>query len=496
MAGDPALRAAAERTLVQLLNGKPTQQAAQRYLYRESLEYFAGRSMGRPDHEDLVRIWRWDPASQQVVSARLPAKDASVQRAGSLADELARLAPENTDYRKLQAAAQLQAAKAADPRQPLPRGEGTPFQLAARLGAPALEDVLRLAMDRGHAAAAVAALEILGEIGGVDLLMRPDGQPGVVCQALRSPDRRVRFAALQAVLRMDPRERFPGASFVSESLAFFTNHSGSRRVLVAHPRIELAQTLAGTLLDAGYEADTVVLGNQAIQAAARNSDYEFLLISDAIDRPPVHELLQQLRREPRTTHLPLAVLAREGNLERMEELTAGDSLALSFPAPYEPSAMAFLVGRLRERAGAGFADVDERLEQAMTALEAMAVLAERPEIYGFYDLLAQQNAVDRAAASPPLTHRALRVLGLFATPSAQRTLVAVASQNGRPLADRQAAAAAFEVAVQRRGLLLTHDEILSQYDRYNASATLDRGTQQVLGAILDSIELPAAHQAR
>jgi len=36
--------------------------------------------------------------------------------------------------------------------------------------------------------------------------------------------------------------------------------------------------------------------------------------------------------------------------------------------------------------------------------------------------------------------------------------------------------------------MLTQQDILRQYDRYNASETLDKQTQQVLGGILNSIE--------
>jgi hypothetical protein len=43
-------------------------------------------------------------------------------------------------------------------------------------------------------------------------------------------------------------------------------------------------------------------------------------------------------------------------------------------------------------------------------------------------------------------------------------------------------------SVKQAGKLLTSHEIRLQYDRYNASETLDKQTQQVLGGILDSIE--------
>jgi hypothetical protein len=44
--------------------------------------------------------------------------------------------------------------------------------------------------------------------------------------------------------------------------------------------------------------------------------------------------------------------------------------------------------------------------------------------------------------------------------------------------------------VNRRGLLLTRTRLQQQYDLYNASEGLDRGTQEVLASILDTLETP------
>lgn len=133
---------------------------------------------------------------------------------------------------------------------------------------------------------------------------------------------------------------------------------------------------------------------------------------------------------------------------------------------------------------------EARIEQASRSLDQLIKLAENSATYPFYDLIRQEPAIAQAINTPALTEKAARLLGLLASSSAQRTLVTLASQNARDLDHRQAASSAFQVAVQRRGILLTHDEIVLQYDRYNRSAILDRDTQQVLGAILDSIEGP------
>ena len=118
-------------------------------------------------------------------------------------------------------------------------------------------------------------------------------------------------------------------------------------------------------------------------------------------------------------------------------------------------------------------------------------LSETQDEHAFYDLFRVQQAAQSALAAPSLCVSAARVLGRLGSPEAQRALVSLASQPGRPLAERQAAAEGFAQAVQQRGLLLTRDEILLQYDRYNRSAAQDPGTQKVLGAILETIEKPS-----
>jgi hypothetical protein len=94
------------------------------------------------------------------------------------------------------------------------------------------------------------------------------------------------------------------------------------------------------------------------------------------------------------------------------------------------------------------------------------------------------KAVDQTALAP----LAIGVLGTLGTALAQRTLVDVASESGRPLAVRQAAAAAFRTAVAREHLQLTTKEILLQYDRYRLSEPLGPETQALLRHVLDTIE--------
>ena len=224
--------------------------------------------------------------------------------------------------------------------------------------------------------------------------------------------------------------------------------------------------------------------------ATANADYEFLMLSDGIDRPGLNETIQVLRRDPRTRRLPIGIMAREENVRRYDELARITPLVASFPRPHDVPTLAYLAARLRELAGRELVPYDERLDQATAAMDHLLRLAAAPRDYSFYYLHRQLDAAQAALFTPQLAARAARLLGLLGTPEAQRTLVNVASQQAYPLERRQAAAKGLLVAVQRHGVLLTRDEILLQYDRYNRSQVLDAGTQQVLGAVLDAIELP------
>jgi hypothetical protein len=68
----------------------------------------------------------------------------------------------------------------------------------------------------------------------------------------------------------------------------------------------------------------------------------------------------------------------------------------------------------------------------------------------------------------------------------------MANRTANPMELREAAAAAFSSSVRKNGIQLTSAEIRHQYDRYNESAQEDVATQQLLGLILDAIELPSS----
>ncbi len=490
---DPAssaeLREAAGRALLRIIGETPATYDAQQYLFRRAKQYFAGSPPRKPDLDESIVLWHWDESAGAPLPRRYPASDAALVVATQAASDLYALAPDAPAFRRLYFATLLETAKSVGGYgQPLERGPGTPHAAATTAGVEELEVILKQAMKEGHIGAALGAAEVLGDIGDETLLTSDDGRQRPLVQALRHGDRRLRFVAAEAILRIDPTVAYPGASRLAEALGFFAGSVGERRVLIGHPRPEHSQSLLGMLREIGFDGDSAQTGRDTFQMAVDGSDYELILLSDALDFPRASELIQALRNDPRTAALPIGLLAREERLAWAQRLAETDPLVEAFPRPHDTDSLAYEVARLLELAGRNHVTQHERLAHAAAALDWMARLLEQPDRYRAYDFSRHQSSVMRAFSTPALTEKATLVLGRLGSSQAQVALVNAASEIGRPLNERQAAARAFAESVERYGILLTAPEILRQYDRYNESETMDRETQVVLGSLLNSME--------
>ncbi|MEX0714600.1 MAG: hypothetical protein WD278_19845, partial [Pirellulales bacterium] len=416
---------------------------------------------------------------------------ASLAYAADLAVNALELQPGQVELRRLLLSARLEAdAYAAGLGQPLPRGPNSGFELAVRAGPDAVEDLLAHSIEAGHPLSAAAAAAVLGEIGSADLLDRGGARPAALVQAVRQPDRRLRFAALEAILRLKPVRPYPGSSYVIDSLGFFAASSGRPRALVADARPGELQFPSGLLAELGYEVEATTSARQVLAIASSSPDFEVALIDMTLASPTSAQLIQQLRSDNRTAGLPVGILASSDQLERARELVRDLPLADVVVRPQDARAMEYQLTGLLEATGASAVPAAERQAQAARALEWLAEMSVAPT--GLYNLRRVEASVATAVWAPPLAQRAAEVLAAIGTQLSQKTLVDVASQALQPLESRQAAARAFAESVARHGTLLTSGEILLQYDRYNQSETQDRQTQLVLASILDSVEARAA----
>ena len=387
--------------------------------------------------------------------------------------------------------AQLTAAKYAAPDHPLPTGPGTLRAKAGQLGAGVVEGVLIDAMARGQTWAAAAAAEILGDVGTQDLLNTASAALSPLAQAVRSNDRRLRFAAVDAILRLHPTRSFAGAGSIVDALTFFAATSGNRRALIGHPRLGRSQELASLLAGLGYEADVATNSRQFMELASRCPDYELALVDVSLAGPPVDDLIGRLRRDPRTADLPIGLMVGDDLRKDAQRLAAGWPWVVAIARVADEYSLQFEIERVLASVGRDQVEHEARQAQAAAALDWLAKLADFPS--PLFNLDHVTPSVERALYVPALTTAGRPRLGRFArrfrTARTGRTGQRKSRCRRKP---GEIGAVAFGRNVRRHGVHLTAAEIRKQYDRYNASRLLDEGTQKILGSILDAIEDRAA----
>lgn len=484
------VRIAAQEGLQKHLGRVPDKAYATKLLAEYARRYFDRRQPMVEDMDGLVPVWTWSAADKKLVLLHFPADDASRRFAVRFARDANLISPEDPSVFVLYLTAILEnSAYQNGLDQPLTADSSPLMSQLAGLDARWLEQSLALGMASEHAPAATAAIRLIGSKGPADWLLVRNGQPTPLVLANRHSDRRLRLAAAEAVVQMQPSTSFSGASWVVENLGYLAASTGSRRVLLGGSRWEDGQRMVRLLIGLGYEPQLATDGNDLLRKATASPDCEVILVDAAVNRPTADLLVQQLRRDPRTAKTPVGVLARPELLSTAGRVAATNLRTAAFSHPYQEGDLRWQIGRLVELGGSDLMPADERLRQAARALELLAALGTGRN-RKIYDLSRVEPVVLVAVNVPTLTTRAVTVLSNFGTPQSQRALVDLASRFTASTAMRQAALDGFGKSVQRFGLQLTTREIQQQYDRYNQSANQDVATQKILGSILDCMEAP------
>lgn len=486
---DPQVRRAAEAALVRLLGRLPDIGDSVRALTEQSERYLEQRLPLRGDVQDQVEIWSWDDDEKQPARALVPSNVATRLLAARLAREAFRIAPDDPDVRSLYLVTMLeQAAFETGLDKPLATAPGSAADRALALGVGDFERALVYSLENEHPAAATAIVRLIGRLGTAAELLHQGPEMSPLVRAVRHPDRRLSFAAAETVLALEPTSPFAGSSFVPELLSFAASTRGTPRAIVAAPSLAEAQRVAGYLPALGYEVDVATTGRDLIRHALASPDYELALVAASLGGPAVNILLQQLRHIPRTASLPVGVLAEEGQREKADRMIGGDRLAAAFTRPHRQEDVQWIVGQVLGMAGPQPITFAERQAQAARAVSLLAEISRNRRLY---NVLRIEDALLTAQHVPSLTSDAAAVLGTLGTADSQKALVDLASRGTISPEARGAAAAAFCGSVERFGILLTTEQILEQYERYNQSSRYDPSMQRIMGSILDCIEAPS-----
>ncbi|MDR0869660.1 MAG: hypothetical protein LBN39_02605 [Planctomycetaceae bacterium] len=380
----------------------------------------------------------------------------------------------------------------------------------ASLSPSSLERILTESLKREQYGAAQVAATLLGEKGKAETqLNTADGQPSPLVLAVVAKNRSVRFAAAEAVMKLKPQKPYPGSSFVSETLTWFSRADGRKVLVSAHPNQTDAMRTAGHFIACGYKSEIAKSCKEAMRAAADSPDVELVVVDLRCADPPVPSFVQELRNDARTAEIPVAVLTDDKSvletapvpqtmqslpaMQKIDRLLPDNPFAVSLSLPYplisSDEAAKWVNTDLLEKTGANPVPPEKRIEQAKQALSWILEIIQETEngqrVYHFETL---DDTVSRALRSDVRLTAGLPLAAAVKSGTIQNSLYNAAADIIHPLEVRRKAADYFIQSIEKYGVLLRGQQVQRLYDRYNASAEESKESQELLGKILDAVE--------
>lgn len=476
---DTMLIGAAQTALLKMGLPLPDESDAIALVRREIERLESGIATDPRAAEDTL-WWSWSPENKRITSQELPLPERRSLALARLSKNFLELPGSPPEDRLVAVVTVLEAASLLD---------GSPTagnaELVASLSSEEISSALDLALQTRRSGAAVACINLLAKRKADEAFTSFTGQPRPLVRAVRNGNPEVQFAALKAIMELDPQQSFAGASFVAPALWNVAAGAGTRQAVVGAPAPVHAEDWAGMLRSLGYDATPATSGIGLVQAALAAPRLEIILVDSDIGRPLVREVLFQLRSQPQMAKVPVAILCANPDLELGRDLAEKDDRLLAVSLPHSDEAMKSLVTRL-VKLSSQHADAEERLSRASQALEWIGHLLATGGPCD--ELLRGADVLEQTVYRPMLTKPSLAAMAVAGTADSQGVLADFASQATQPVEMRRLAAEEFNQSVQTVGCLLTAEEIVRQYDRYNASEAADADTQEILGQILDALE--------
>lgn len=479
---------------IQRLTGKiPSKEECEDTLYLAGRRYLMDQSVVGTAAEDQVKWWYWNPETRALSPVWLTPRTIARNRGFRRAKDLIDLNPGERDYQKLYWVTRLESAKlTAGVDRPLP---ATVLKtLVESIPADMANEVLNESLKLRRVPASIAACEVIGGIvrsgnsANVDFLSSTGRAGSPLVKALDLGSVRLTNAACNAIHDIDPQQPFIGSSKYLSTLVYLSQSIGTRTALVAHVNLETARSIASLINRNGYTCLPAVTPQQLFEQAKNDPDLQLLVITDSLSRPGFSELVQALRSSPRTRLIPILLMVQPENKDRADRLASRFSNVLVTPMAVNDLVMARQVDNLQRGLAYRDANAIERSDQAVKSLEYLSSYASQPERYPFYNLIKHQKQLLGSLGTPTNAATTCQLMGQLGTADAQVSLVDMASNGQLPMALRQVAANAFREAVTNKGVMLSREQILDQYKRYNASENQPQATQKILGDLLDTIE--------
>ncbi|HEB52341.1 MAG TPA: hypothetical protein ENI87_03690 [bacterium] len=277
-------------------------------MLKQSSDYLKGVvPMG--GYSDVI----WQLVDDKLVATDVPALLYPTELAKAVAADAVRMAPESLAARAALAAANLGEANLIESS--IAAGDESVAEMgpvAAELKVAAMAtgvDALRQALDagvtQGMAPVAIGAIDALAEAEIIDSI-----QESSLLAALNSSDKRVQYAAAEAIVRASRGSDVPQVSSVVSVLAQAVTEEKVNTIQVIAPEstkgaIEIASSARGQV----YAAEANALGGMS--ALLNNPSIDVVVINEIIDGGMPEDIIRNIRNDSRMANTKIVIVAKD-----------------------------------------------------------------------------------------------------------------------------------------------------------------------------------------
>jgi hypothetical protein len=491
-------------------------------LYNRARDYYFRNRHLRANEDGNIRFWNWNDktACAEYIQLRLPdAYRLFAQRYAKLAYEITDNGEIDFDLvRRFYIAAIFEYISFINGLDnPLDLESSGLIHIVSSLPLQQLDRIMTDAISEEHFETARVAALIWGRAGNTQSFTSSAGvQPHPLVRAVAASDRRLRFTALETIMKLNPTIPYQGSSLVADALVWFARAEGQKTVVVVHPKLSEASRFAGYFIPLGYASELAATCRKGFMLAADSPDVEIVVVDSICQDSAVSEFVQLLRKDNRTHNIPIAIYSGELqkkpkvfqnnlNTTELQLMQQADrfqpnssfvtSLSQTYPRPTNDAATQFIEADLLRKTSTIIVPPEIRLEQAKKALkwikQTIIIAQSRRKIYHYEN---PDELVLRAIHSSKHVIEGLEIATEIKSATMQLAIFDTAADPTLPISIRQQAAQFFETNIKKFGILLRGKQIHKLYDKYNATEFDSKESQELLNRIIDLIEEKAIKQ--
>jgi hypothetical protein len=418
-----AVKSAARQSLIRLNVSDPSLDAAESFLQLAERFYYEKSSVAAEPDQPVAHVWQW---TGSILDKKIvPAAAFNEHMALRACEYVLSIDPARGDAVSLWLAAayrrSAEAQGAADPMW----GEDhpAPDYFGTQSGTQHLNVTLARALRDREPAVALGAIQSLFKIAGTANLFGGDDRS--LMEAVRYPDRRVRFEAAFAFANSLPQQEFDGQQHIVPIMAEALGQTGRVGVLVLARSQDELNTRIEQLGKAGpYLVRGGTTPQAMIQAGAGLSGVDVIVVSEK-DGPVVQDLFDELRGNFRLARAATLVQVTSRLASPYAQVALRDPLITVTDAQDE-AGLGAAIEEARKRAGGLPLDEQTATDYALRSASLMTKLATNGS--QVLDLQVGLNALLAALEDnrPEVARAAGNVLALLDGQTVQKALVAKA----------------------------------------------------------------------